>query len=303
MKKLLSLSLIFSLILALITPGLSLAHDLNQDELDEYLEYIEMTEEELESYLQERWGASLEYFYDVEELDLFLGPLLTEEDLHWLLEDFEITYEEFEQLVADAGLTMDYFIFFDDVYYFLLDTIEMPLFPDDYFDLRGYMSEFSLSEKEATLLLMHFFEVRENNPNLSADLNALKDRGLSFRDGEFESIRELNAQEIAELFAIGEKAIELLDLHPEFYLDAAGKDKKAIDYTTLMSGEAIKGYDLLIELYDAEGTFLADFYITAEMFNSHFVKNILDDVDQIGKDVEEKINETDKKIPNRLCIW
>lgn len=67
-----------------------------------------------------------------------------------------------------------------------------------------------------------------------------------------------------------------------------------------MSGEAIKGYDLLIELYDAEGTFLADFYITAEMFNSHFVKNILDDVDQIGKDVEEKINETDKKNPQQI---
>lgn len=47
-------------------------------------------------------------------------------------------------------------------------------------------------------------------------------------------------------------------------------------------------------MYNESGDFLADFYITPEMFNSHFIKDILDDVNNIGKEVEESLKETPK---------
>ncbi|AIC96310.1 processed acidic surface protein [Shouchella lehensis] len=294
MKKLLSLSLIFTLLLSLIAPSLSFAHSLDQDELNEYLAYIDMTEEELEIYLNDRWQTALDEFSTVEELDGFLGDLLTEEGYYELLEEFGLSEEEFLSLLEELMVTMDYFIFYDDLLFFLYEHVELPLFPDDYVDFSGYLNQFSLSEKEFYNLVMHFLEVRETNPHLSADLNALKERGFAFRDGEFESITELNAQEIAELFAIGEKAIDLLKLQPAYYVDKAGQDKKPVDLAALAKSGIEKEYKLLVELYNESGDFLADFYITPEMFNSHFVKDILDDVNNIGKEVEESLKETPK---------
>ncbi|MFB4213599.1 processed acidic surface protein [Shouchella sp. JSM 1781072] len=292
MKRLLSLSLIFTLIFALVAPNLSFAHSLDQDELNEYLEYIEMTEEELEIYLNDRWQSALDEFGSVEELEAWLGDLLTEEDYYALLDEFGITEEEFLALLEELMVTMDYFIFYDDLFYFLFDYVEYPMYPDDYVDLSGYLTQFSLSEKEFYNLVMHFLDVRESNPHLSEELTALKDRGFAFRDGEFESITELNAQEIAELFAIGEKAIDLLNLNPQYFVDRAGQDKQPVDLAALAKSGIEKEYKLLVELYNESGEFLADFYITPEMFNSHFVKNILEEVDEIGKVVEETVNET-----------
>ncbi|WDF05104.1 processed acidic surface protein [Shouchella hunanensis] len=293
MKKLLSLSLIFTLLLSLIAPSLSFAHSLDQDELNEYLAYIDMTEEELEIYLNDRWQTALDEFSTVEELEDYLGDLLTEESYYQLLEDYGVSEDDFLALLEELMISMDYFIFYDDLDMFLWahfgddDWYEFP-------DLSGYLKEFSLSDEELWNLMMHFLKVRETNPHLSADLNALKERGFAFRDGAFESITELNAQEIAELFAIGEKAIDLLKLQPAYYVDKAGQDKKPVDLAALAKSGIEKEYKLLVELYNESGDFLADFYITPEMFNSHFIKDILDDVNNIGKEVEESLKETPK---------
>ncbi|WP_099304572.1 processed acidic surface protein [Bacillus sp. Marseille-P3800] len=296
MKRLLSLSLIFTLIFALVAPNLSFAHSLDQDELNEYLEYIEMTEEELEIYLNDRWQTALDEFGSVEELEAWLGDLLTEEDYYALLDEFGITEEEFLALLEELMVTMDYFIFYDDLFYFLVayyGYTEEDFLIDVYTEiLRNYLDAFELEDTEARNLMEHFLEVRKSNENLAADLNALKERGLSFKDGEFESIRELTPQEIAELFAIGEKAIDLLDLKPEYFIDAEGKEKQRANLQDLMKNGITKGYDLRVELSNTSGDYLADFYITAAMFNSHFVKGLLDDVSNIGDKVDEKLNET-----------
>ncbi|UTR06301.1 processed acidic surface protein [Alkalihalobacillus sp. LMS6] len=296
MKRLLSLSLIFTLIFALVAPNLSFAHSLDRDELNEYLEYIEMTEEELEIYLNDRWQTALDEFGSVEELEAWLGDLLTEEDYYALLDEFGITEEEFLALLEELMVTMDYFIFYDDLFYFLVayyGYTEEDFLIDVYTEiLRNYLDAFELEDTEARNLMEHFLEVRKSNENLAADLNALKERGLSFKDGEFESIRELTPQEIAELFAIGEKAIDLLDLKPEYFIDAEGKEKQRANLQDLMKNGITKGYDLRVELSNTSGDYLADFYITAAMFNSHFVKGLLDDVSNIGDKVDEKLNET-----------
>lgn len=283
MKKSFVLAIIAFLLFLSVPQQFSYAHSLDQDELNHFLVEIDFTEEELENYLFERWDYSLDYFESVDELIEWLSPVLTDTDIEELLAGFNLSYEEFLVLLDETGFTLDYFIFYDDLLYFLFTFVEFPEPPD----FSGFLTEFSLSWEEEAALINHMYYIYETKPNVGADLSDLQNRALAF-DG-FESIRELSAADVAELFSIGEKAIDVLDLNPDFYLDAVGKEKKPIDYKTLISGEAIKGYDLLVELYDNEGTFLADFYITAEMFNSHFVKTIVDDVNTIGKEVEEAI--------------
>ncbi|MFS0788477.1 processed acidic surface protein [Shouchella sp. 1P09AA] len=290
MKRLLSLSLIFTLIFALVAPNLSFAHSLDQDELNEYLEYIGVSEDWLEDYLSQ-FELELSEFYSIDELEDFLGDPLTDEGYYELLEYYEITEEEFLALLDETGYTMEDFVFYYD-----LDVFLWEYFGDDWYeeypDLSGFLTQFSLSEEELFNLMFHYMDVRDANPHLSEELTALKDRGFAFRDGAFESITELNAQEIAELFAIGEKAIDLLNLHPQYFVDKAGQDKQPVDLAVLAKSGIEKEYKLLVELYNESGDFLADFYITPEMFNSHFIKNILDDVNEIGKVVEETVNET-----------
>ncbi|MBM7840603.1 processed acidic surface protein [Alkalihalobacillus xiaoxiensis] len=295
MKKLLSLSLIFSLILALITPGLSLAHDLNQDELDEYLEEAQVTEKELVTHLTDFYQMSLYDFESVDELAEMLGYRLTTEDVNNIVAEladvYGVTSEDAFAYLDEwfEGMSPLDFVFYN-TFYWIVDFILYIETEEDYYypDFEGFLKEFSLSYEEEFRLYDHFWYISENNPHLASDLEDLKNRAYQF-DG-FESIRELNAADVAELFAIGQKAIDVLDLHPEFFLDKVGEDPKPITFETLMSGNAIKGYDLLVKLYDADGQFLADFYITAEMFNSHFVKKVVDDVNNIGKEVEDAKN-------------
>lgn len=291
MKRLLSLSLIFTLIFALVAPNLSFAHSLDQDELNEYLEYIGVSEEWLEDYLSQ-WEYNLSDFYDIDELEDFLGDPLTEEGYYELLEYYEITEDEFLALLDETGYTMEDFVFYFDLDAFLWEYYGDDWYEEEFIDLTGYFLEFKLGTQDLDRLIEHYFKVRDNNPHLSADLTALKERGFAFRDGEFKSITELTAHEIAELFSIGEKAIELLDLQPQYFVDKAGQDKQPVDLAALAKTGIEKGYKLRVELYNKEGDFLASFYITPEMFNSHFVKNILEEVDEIGKVVEETVNET-----------
>ncbi|WP_054706501.1 processed acidic surface protein [Bacillus sp. JCM 19041] len=293
MKKSFVLMLL-TLVFILSNPLTSLAHGFDDAEFDAYLEEVGVSEKDLAEHLMYWWdGTTFYQFENVDELADFLGPRLTDESINEILDELSADYgydrEELD-FILDEWIGMPYsdFLFYN-TFYVIVDVI-LTIIEEDwgpYFpDFEGFLKEFSLSYEEEWALYEHFWYISETNPQLSNELEDLKQRSYAFEG--FESIRELSAADVAELFSIGEKAIDVLDLHPKYYLDRVGEDKKPIDYKTLISGEAIKGYDLLIELYDADGYFLADFYITAEMFNSHFVKKVVEDVTEIGKVITEK---------------
>ncbi|PAF15205.1 processed acidic surface protein [Shouchella clausii] len=282
---------IFTLLFLFSAPAASLAHGFDDEEFTAYLEDVGVSEKDLAEHLMYWWEGTTFYdFTDVSELAEFLGPRLTEEGINEIAAEFDLTRQELDELLEEwLGLPPSDLLFYNTFYMVVhvIITLEDEWGNEPYYpDFSGFLSEFSLSDEEEWALYEHFWYIQETNPNLSAELDDLKQRAYAF-DG-FESIRELSAADVAELFAIGEKAISVLDLHPKYYLDRVGEDPKPISYKELMSGNAIKGYDLLVELYDADGSFLADFYITAEMFNSHFVKKIVDDVTQIDKGLKDK---------------
>ncbi|MFC5712437.1 processed acidic surface protein [Thalassorhabdus alkalitolerans] len=260
-----------------------------QEELDLYLQEIDWTQKELEEYLETEYGTELSDFEDAEELRIFLGDLLTDESLHELLTDYEMSIEELEQLLKADDKTLADFKFTDDLDFFLFDHMlaeldfeEAEMLYDDYF------AEFGLDEDEFWVLYEHFYQVlfTENgdlNEGVLERLEALLERLESFP--YFESADDLTAENIAELLSICQELLSIFQLEADFYLTKE-EEKLSLTLGDLLSLETTNGYDLLIELYNAEGDFLADIILSAELFAYDSIDQVTGEFNEIKTIVE-----------------
>jgi len=106
-------------------------------------------------------------------------------------------------------------------------------------------------------------------------------------------------EEIVYLF---NEMMDIFQMDAKFYLTKDGV-KKPITIEELMVLETTNGADLLIELYNKQGKFLADFIITNEMFGSDLINGEIGKVTKTVKaapKVENKTGKTIKggKLPN-----
>ncbi|TSB44971.1 processed acidic surface protein [Alkalicoccobacillus porphyridii] len=295
MKRFVSAFLVFAL-LFLSVPNVSFA-SVNDEELEGFLIEREITRDQLDEYLA-RWGQYVNDFDTLEELSYFVYTVKgTDPDgfpfIQYTLDWFEITYDELISLLAENGYTIDDFIFTEDIDDYLLENFEWDWDweeEEDYCDpsLEPFFKEFEFTCEEYTNLINHLFDVIESNPETVDQLSALADRMIAFDD--FESARELTAEEIAELFSIGKELIDLLKLKPEYYLAKPG-EQKPISFTDLMNLDKLEGYDLLVVLYNQQNDKLADFFISAEMFNAVFMKKVGGDVEEVARETENKVEE------------
>jgi processed acidic surface protein len=120
LKRVLSAILAVTLVFGLM-PFSAFAIEPTDQELQDYLAEIGLTAEQLETYLGETYDFSLEEFEDVEDLSGFLGPILNDENLQDILTEFELTEEELQNLLADNEATLDDYIFYEDLYYDVMD--------------------------------------------------------------------------------------------------------------------------------------------------------------------------------------
>ncbi|RBW68913.1 processed acidic surface protein [Bacillus taeanensis] len=340
MKKILA-SVLAAVMMVTIFPATMFAA-VDQTELTAYLTEITMTEEELVEYLA-FYDYPLEDFESVEELRDFLGPVVTEETLNELLQNYELTKEELIALLVEYGELeegeeiADAFKFISDldsaVYFYLEEQNYTPITDEslqqlldeygltkeeleallneyedsleyyeyieeleyalDFYmnydgelpDMSEFFTEFGLTEEELDALFTHFAEVIEGNEEAFLDqMLALNDRMMKFEN--FDSATELSAADIAELLSIYHEVLQLSQLKVKFYLVKDGK-KEPLSLEALMKIDYLDGADLLIELYNLQGEFLADLVLTAEMFDSELLKETGEDLAETVKVVEE----------------
>ncbi|MGJ9383112.1 processed acidic surface protein [Salipaludibacillus sp. CF4.18] len=288
MKKVMVLFTIAALLLTLF-PSAGFA-EISDDKLEVYLTEIEWTKEELESYLSEEWDTSINDFETMKELKDFIGDLVNEDSLDYIYYEFDLTPETLETLLQENGKTLADFKFYDDLSIYLYDlTYEeegwMEEDWEDDFDPTEFFEEFGLSESELWALSDHLDYVFEKNPNVINQLEKIYERLLAFED--FETATELTAEQIAEMFSIGQDMLSALEIKAEYFLTKAG-EQKPITYSDLFTLTSLDGYDLLIVLYDFDGNKLADFIITGEMVNSQLVDEVSVDLEGISKEVVDK---------------
>lgn len=155
MKRFLSIILAFTLSLGLLPYAAFAAIDPKDQDFQNYLQEIGMSEEDFITYLQDWHDYTLEDFDTVDELIDFLGPVLDDENLKELLAEFELTEEEFNQLLEENGAALDQFVFYDDLNFMVLEwlyTEELTPITDE--NLQTLLEDYdfgSIEELEAFL--------------------------------------------------------------------------------------------------------------------------------------------------------
>ena len=222
-------------------------------------------------------------------LDTYVPPELTpitDENLQELLDNFEITRAELDAILEEMGETLGNFQYIEDLeealinYYFnedimaeLLDAI-----------MVGF-GEIGLTEQELERLIYHFISVAENDETIFERLLALDERIMQLP--EFESADELTEAQMNELVSVFNEFLNIVQIDAKYYL-VKGDSKQPVTLNKLMYMETTNGADLLIELYNHQGEFLADMIFTAEDFGSDLIKEKVDKITKPLVQAEKK---------------
>lgn len=259
------------------------------------LEKYNLTRAELNALLEENGDVEKgqdvldsEWLLFAEELDEYVGfylsenteTPLTDEALQQLIEDYG--FETKENLESFLNEYDDSIANYDTVEA-LEEAIDNYIFSTEYgFELAGLFEELGLTEEELERLEAHLNTLPIETPAFQDRAMALADRMMLI--GDFDSADDLSAEQIAEILDIFSDLLDLFELKTQYFL-VKDSDKKEINLSTLISLETVNGYDLLVEIYNNQGTFLADILLTAEMFGSDIIKETGEDI----KEAEETV--------------
>lgn len=210
----------------------------------------------------EELEESLDFYMSFEE---DLTPI-TEENLALLIADFGFTSKgELEQFLNLFDDSLEDYEYIEDLESSIMFYQEEWLFD---LDIEGVFAEFGVTEQELERLAKHFETLDYMNPAFEERLMELSERMMAIE--EFTTVTELSAEQIAELLSIYGEFMELFELEAKYYF-VKGDEKKEMSVQSLISLESTDGYDLLIELYNLQGDFLADILLTADMFGSDLI--------------------------------
>jgi processed acidic surface protein len=263
---------------------------INQQELEQYLESISWTMEDLNDYLAD-FDLTLADFETLDELKNMLGTPITPDNLNELLARYNLTQEELEALLGQFGETPQDYTFIEDldmaVDFYLNHEKEMQ-------EIIDMLATIGFTEEEANRLFEHI---------MSLDEAALEQRmeGLDARFERFVNIEdpsELTEEQKEDLLAIWEELLAALEISPKFYL-ANGNTKQAIAYRDLVKLDTLGGRDLLVELYNMQGELLVDMQLSEEMLLSDFIFQAGEDFLHVGEMASEmKVTMQGEKMPN-----
>ena len=255
---------------------------LTEDGIAQMMDTYGLTRAELNSLLEEFGdldagedvldGEFIIFMEELEEsLDFYMNfeqdfTPITDANLALLLEDFGFaSKEELEQFLNSFDESLADYEFIEDLESSIMFYQEEWLFD---LDMENVFAEFGLTEQELERLLQHFDTLDYTNPQFEERLMALSERMIAIE--EFSTITELSAEQIAELLSIYDEFMEIFEMEAKYYF-VKGDEKKEMSVQSLISLESTDGYDLLIELYNVQGEFLADILLTADMFGSDLI--------------------------------
>lgn len=265
-----------------------LGEPITEENLQQLLaEYDLETEEELVALLAE--NGEMETTDDVRDVFRYIDALhstvsfltytgteINEETLKQLLNDYGLTKEELISLLEENDDSLENYEYIED-----LDIMVSIYFGGDELpgedEMNQILADIDLTDEELEALFAHFMTLDFENPDLLEKMMDLESRLMAF--GEFDSAGDLTEAEIAELISIMQEMMNLFQLDAEFYLVKDG-EKTHLTTAEMVALEETKGHDLLIELYNTQGQFLADMIITVEMFSSELIEDTVTDLNQ-----------------------
>ncbi|WP_416151589.1 processed acidic surface protein [Salipaludibacillus sp. HK11] len=278
--------------------------------LNELLEEYELTLEEATNLLVEYGLIEVgETIFDqykfLDDLDWDLydyyyypSTPLSQDGIDKLLIEYNLTYEELLSLLAEFDDSLDNYEYVEDldfaIWVYLYSDEDYFEFSDEDFD--DIFNQVGLTIDELERLFEHFMMLDYDDAFMDK-LEALANRMIAFED--FNGASELTAKQVAELLDIFSELMALLEMDAKFYL-VKGEEQVAISLDALFKMTTSEGYDLLIELYNKQGDFLADILITADMLGSELIIETgmdLKKTEDILEQKETKVSDVEKVVP------
>jgi processed acidic surface protein len=262
---------------------------ITEETLADFLQERDMTKEELIALLNSH-HESLEDYSSIGELadvvDYYqsLTPL-TEETLNELLDELGLTRQQLEKLLAENNDSLNNYTTVEE----LAEAIVDYMLPD--------LEELGLTDAELEKLYNHFESLNMEDPQFVSKMEELSKQMEAISLYDFESAKELSPAQIAEIADVMNDMLDAFQLDVKFYLTKNG-EKKPLSLSTLLVMESTNGYDLFVEIYNKQGELLADFILTADMFNSDLFEDVGEDLEKTGKvaEIEKKIEKIEEKV-------
>ncbi|MGM0902881.1 MAG: processed acidic surface protein [Bacillota bacterium] len=249
---------------------------LNDQTLQLLLSDYGLTLEQLNDILSEN-GDSLDNYDSIDDLEYALldyGMPITESNLQDLLDTYELTREELNQLLAKYDDALENYETIDELYFNLIFYM---ILEEDSGELLNDLG-IGLDKQELVNLVKHFLTIDFMDPDFMEQITEIETRLAAF--GEFESANDLTPEQMNEMINLYHEMMNLFGFEAKYYL-VKGDDRIALSEQEALTLENTNGYDLLIELYNLDGDFLADIILTADLFGSELIDKIGDKLDVV----------------------
>ncbi|MEH7504189.1 processed acidic surface protein [Neobacillus drentensis] len=162
MKRLMSVFMAALIILGLIPITAFAQVEPKSQEFQTFLQEIGMSEDEFLTYLKDTHDFTLADFDSFSELKDYLGDPINEINLQELLDKYEITKPELENLLNENGTSLDEYVFYDDLYYKVSELLyKEELTPITEENLKELLSNYDFASKEELEKLLN-----ENNDSI-----------------------------------------------------------------------------------------------------------------------------------------
>ncbi|PFH82930.1 processed acidic surface protein [Bacillus sp. AFS088145] len=266
---------------ALVVPGVTAYAAPNANELKTYLVSIDLTQKQLEDYLNSYYGESISDFDSVDELKDTLGERLTQKTLDALLVEYGYSEDEIIDLAVQYD-DMDKNASLLDTYYFTSD-IENLIYLDedesgsgsveDQFpsmdDLSSALSEFGITQTEINNLSAYLEKVVNDDPAVEAKLEALGERASALEENYPEIFsmdseaapKELPAELKVELMNIVKELQSTLIIDIKVAIEQNGV-KTPLTFAKLLtmddSMDSMENVKVYLEIYDNASNLLLD---------------------------------------------
>lgn len=291
-KKLVRLVLAFAMILGFFASPSPASAAIDETDLDTYLKEVSaergwdtLTADDFNEYLNTYsfLEDGVDEFESIEEMKEYLGEVILAD-----LSNVDQLSEEYEtdvvKVLEENGDSVENYLYIDDLDFAVMDYIGYEWEDEEMFDeefLSFLADTFGLAGDEIERLVAHLEMLDEelSMPENEERLDEIANRMMAFQD--FESVSELTDDQVSELLYLTSELMKILKLDGDIYLLDKDGNKTSISYKELIFMDDLKGYSVLVELYSAvDGEFLADFILTADMFDSEIITDT-------GKEIKE----------------
>ncbi|WP_223701258.1 processed acidic surface protein [Sutcliffiella deserti] len=253
MKRFVAITSCLALSLAIVgSPSLVLAAP-SEFEVNQYLEEIGWTRHDLDTYLS-FYEVSLDDFKDVQQLESELGTPINKENLHSMLNSFNLTEEELDILLSRFGERVQDYTFLEDLEVavdFYHSHEEEVARAEDFLVSVGFKAE------EARQLFRHILSLP--NEHLHGDLRELEEK------------LEEDPNSVEKVFTLWSEFMNAFQVTASLHMENR-EEKESISQAQLMQPGWLEGKVVNLELFNKDGELLATAKMNEQILSPVYVQ-------------------------------